>query len=38
MAPVKMAGCTIAILGTFLYAVADDFFGGKKATAAKKKK
>ena len=38
MAPVKMAGCTIAILGTFLYAVADDLFGGKKATAAKKKK
>jgi len=31
MAPTKMAGCTIAIGGTFLYAVADELFGKKKA-------
>lgn len=33
MEATKMAGCTIAILGTFLYAIADDLFGGKKKTA-----
>merc|ERR1740138_419102 len=31
MAPTKMAGCSIAICGTFLYAVADDIL--KKKTA-----
>lgn len=31
MAPMKMAGCTIAIGGTFLYAIADDLV--KKKTA-----
>jgi len=30
MAPMKMAGCSIAIGGTFLYAVADELFGKKK--------
>jgi len=33
MAPLKMAGCSIAIGGTFLYAIADDLVG-KKAKAA----
>merc|ERR1719182_39396 len=31
MAPMKMAGCAIAIGGTFLYAVADDLVKKKKA-------
>merc|ERR1719182_277123 len=31
MAPMKMAGCGIAIGGTFLYAVADDLVKKKKA-------
>jgi len=30
MEPTKMAGCSIAIFGTFLYAIADDLFGKKK--------
>jgi len=31
MAPMKMAGCSIAIGGTFLYAIADDLVKPKKA-------
>jgi len=31
MAPMKMAGCSIAIGGTFLYAIADELVKKKKA-------
>jgi len=31
MAPIKMIGCSIAILGTFLYAIIDDVIKPKKA-------
>ena len=37
MAPIKMAGCSIAIAGTFFYAIADDIadmVGGKKKKKA----
>jgi len=33
LAPLKLLGCTVAILGTFLYAVADSLFPGKAKAA-----
>mmetsp|Transcript_41170 Transcript_41170/g.133471 ORF Transcript_41170/g.133471 Transcript_41170/m.133471 type:complete len:81 (+) Transcript_41170:115-357(+) len=33
MSPTKMVGCSIAIGGTFLYAIADDLFPQKKKAA-----
>eukprot|EP00967_Tisochrysis_lutea_P099284 scaffold147365_cov36-Tisochrysis_lutea.AAC.1 len=34
MEPTKMAGCGIAIAGTFFYAIADDLFGKKKESGS----